>query len=96
MVRTKADSAGVKVLGAKAPRKALTATPTRSSYSDSDSKNKPGSSGGNSYHPRETPEWQKPITNFFITPSSSHESMGGSGTSKVTSGSSSSTTEVTQ
>lgn len=22
-------------------------------------------SGGNPYHPRETPEWQKPITNFM-------------------------------
>lgn len=29
-------------------------------------------SGGNPYHPRETPEWQKPIT-CFLNPNSSKE-----------------------
>lgn len=67
MVRTKADTTGVKASGAKAPRKALSSTPTRSVSSESDGKNKTHG-GGNSYHPRETPGWQKPITTFFVRP----------------------------
>ncbi|XP_046686997.1 PCNA-associated factor-like [Homalodisca vitripennis] len=63
MVRTK-DSASVKVVGAKAPRKISTPTSTAAS-SGSDSKKK--HSGGNPYCPRETPAWQKPITQFFGT-----------------------------
>lgn len=81
MVRTKADSTGVKASGAKAPRKVTVSTPTRS-YDSSDSKGKP-SGGGNAYHPRETPEWQKPITTFFAAPPSS--SKGADGDSEVTS-----------
>ncbi|KOC62115.1 PCNA-associated factor [Habropoda laboriosa] len=61
MVRTKADRVPVKAVGSKAPRKlAKTATPVKKTSS---SKGK--SSGGNAYHPRETPEWQKPITCFL-------------------------------
>ncbi|XP_034238602.1 PCNA-associated factor-like [Thrips palmi] len=76
MVRTKADTTGVKASGAKAPRKAVVSTPTRSSDSSGDSKGKP-TVGGNSYHPRETPEWQKPITTFFVAPSSSSKESNG-------------------
>ena len=81
MVRTKADTTGVKVSGAKAPRKALS-TPTRSASDSNDNKNK-GYQGGNSYHPRETPGWQKPITTFFGAPSTIPKSSDGSGSSKA-------------
>uniref|UniRef100_A0A1B6G4T3 PCNA-associated factor n=1 Tax=Cuerna arida TaxID=1464854 RepID=A0A1B6G4T3_9HEMI len=64
MVRTK-DSASVKVVGAKAPRKISSTTTSTAVSSGSDSKKK--HSGGNSYCPRETPAWQKPITQFFGT-----------------------------
>ncbi|KAK3912412.1 PCNA-associated factor [Frankliniella fusca] len=80
MVRTKADSTAT---GAKAPRKALSSTPSRSVSTDSDGKSKTYG-GGNSYHPRETPDWQKPITTFFARPQpdSSKENIS-SGTSST-------------
>ncbi|GLV40344.1 hypothetical protein CBL_04145 [Carabus blaptoides fortunei] len=63
MVRTKTSGvSGVKSLGAKAPRKLSL------SSSNSRNKNKRDSNsqgGGNSIHPRETPQWQQPITSFF-------------------------------
>ena len=72
MVRTKASmssSSGVRAVAAKAPRKSL-----GSSYSAGSSSNSgistPGKrsdkyGGGNSYCPRPTPQWQKPISGFF-------------------------------
>ncbi|GFT04864.1 hypothetical protein NPIL_588011 [Nephila pilipes] len=61
MARTKADAA--RKAGGKAPRKIQ-------AISNSISKAKSGKSnqrksGGNSYCPRPTPEWQVPITEFF-------------------------------
>ncbi|XP_066582028.1 PCNA-associated factor-like [Prorops nasuta] len=61
MVRTKADRVAVKAVGSKAPRKIAATTPSKRS-GGSKGKNY---SGGNPYHPRDTPEWQKPITNFL-------------------------------
>ncbi|XP_043276029.1 pre-mRNA-splicing factor CWC22 homolog [Venturia canescens] len=59
MVRTKAGSVSNKAIGAKAPQKvAITAI-----LSGNAPKSK--HTGGNPYHPRETPGWQKPIT-FFM------------------------------
>ncbi|KZC10542.1 hypothetical protein WN55_01979 [Dufourea novaeangliae] len=63
MVRTKADRVPGKVVGAKAPSKSVKSTPTKKSVIVS-SKGK-NYSGGNPYHPRETPNWQKPITCFL-------------------------------
>lgn len=57
MVRTKADSSSVKAACAKLPRK-FTSCPTTSSTGQQNT-------GGNPYFPRETPSWQKEITNFF-------------------------------
>jgi len=89
MVRTKADTTAVKVSGAKAPRKTVS-TPTRSVSDSSDGKSK-ASGGGNAYHPRETPGWQKPITTFFGSPFKSLES---SETSKDQSTSDNTSTEA--
>ena len=65
MVRTKADRVPTKAVGGKAPAKALktagTATPKKVIKSG---KGK-SYAGGNPYHPRDTPEWQKPITCFI-------------------------------
>ncbi|XP_064610029.1 PCNA-associated factor-like isoform X2 [Liolophura sinensis] len=65
MVRTKADGAGRKAAGAKAPRKALSSSGTSSSSSLASPKagNKYG--GGNVACPRPVPDWQKGISNFF-------------------------------
>ncbi|CAK9808308.1 hypothetical protein ANTQUA_LOCUS5552 [Anthophora quadrimaculata] len=61
MVRTRGDRVPVKAVGSKAPSKvAKTAAPVKKSSSKGKSY-----SGGNTYHPRETPEWQKPITCFL-------------------------------
>ncbi|KAJ1528311.1 hypothetical protein ONE63_006733 [Megalurothrips usitatus] len=81
MVRTKAD-AGVKVSGAKADRKTFPTTPSRSGGEGGDSKNKQYG-GGNSYHPRETPGWQKPITTFFNRPAAAPKDSDEGGSSKV-------------
>uniref|UniRef100_A0A1B6KGJ9 PCNA-associated factor n=1 Tax=Graphocephala atropunctata TaxID=36148 RepID=A0A1B6KGJ9_9HEMI len=66
MVRTK-DTASVKVVGAKAPRKVTPSAATSSVGSSSSGDSKKKCSGGNPYFPRETPAWQKPITQFFGT-----------------------------
>ncbi|KAL2738475.1 PCNA-associated factor-like [Vespula maculifrons] len=60
MVRTKADRIPTKAMGAKAPHKIASTTGAKKSGNRGKSY-----SGGNPYHPRETPEWQKPITNFM-------------------------------
>ncbi|XP_017753848.1 PREDICTED: PCNA-associated factor-like [Eufriesea mexicana] len=61
MVRTKADRVPTKAVGSKAPHKSVKNTPVKET-----SKTKGKSySGGNPYHPRQTPEWQKPITCFL-------------------------------
>ncbi|XP_076650947.1 PCNA-associated factor [Halictus rubicundus] len=62
MVRTKADRVPSKVVGGKAPAKSVKSTPVKKVVGTSKGKNY---SGGNPYHPRETPEWQKPITCFL-------------------------------
>lgn len=60
MVRTKADRVPAKAVGSKAPRKI--STPSKKSATAGKAKSY---SGGNPYHPRETPAWQKPITCFL-------------------------------
>ncbi|KAG7200533.1 hypothetical protein KM043_001096 [Ampulex compressa] len=62
MVRTKAERVQTKVVGSKAPHKVGRSTPTRKVAPAIKGE---GNSGGNSYHPRETPNWQKPITRFL-------------------------------
>ncbi|XP_078039099.1 PCNA-associated factor [Augochlora pura] len=69
MVRTKADRVPGKAVGGKAPAKAVKSTPVKAVAGPSKGKNY---SGGNPYHPRETPVWQKPIT-FFLNQDSSKE-----------------------
>ncbi|CAH0391893.1 unnamed protein product [Bemisia tabaci] len=69
MVRTR-ETATIRVVGAKAPRKAA-AFPSTSQSSDESSGKK--YSGGNSYCPRETPAWQKNITCFFGSSSSNKD-----------------------
>ncbi|XP_076241404.1 uncharacterized protein LOC143183642 [Calliopsis andreniformis] len=70
MVRTKADRVPVKAVGAKAPSKNVgKSTPVKKSAGSNKGKSY---SGGNPYHPRETPEWQKPIT-CFLNQNSSKE-----------------------
>ncbi|XP_012276233.1 PCNA-associated factor [Orussus abietinus] len=64
MVRTKATSLTVRTSGGKAPRKFTAAAP----MSVSNGAQSKTYSGGNPYHPRETPNWQKPITTFFNQP----------------------------
>ena len=72
MVRTKADRVPTKAVGSKAPAKSLkTAAATTPKKGVKNGKGK-SYSGGNPYHPRDTPEWQKPIT-CFIKQSSSKD-----------------------
>ncbi|XP_046976271.1 PCNA-associated factor-like [Vanessa cardui] len=68
MARTKA-SVGAKVSSGKSSKARCSAAPTPSSAASSSNgeKSSRSYSGGNSVCPRETPKWQKPITNFFIT-----------------------------
>ncbi|XP_029155593.1 PCNA-associated factor-like [Nylanderia fulva] len=68
MVRTKADRVPTKAVGGKAPGKIRAANPGKSNGKKSAGKS---SGGGNPYHPRETPEWQKPITSFINVATSS-------------------------
>ncbi|XP_015598113.1 PCNA-associated factor [Cephus cinctus] len=65
MVRTKAGSSSAKAVGAKAPHKVSNTAALRSSGSSEGGGKGRDYSGGNPYHPRETPNWQKPITSFF-------------------------------
>nr|XP_031843008.1 PCNA-associated factor-like [Nomia melanderi] len=69
MVRTKADRVPGKAVGAKAPAKSVKSTPVKKVTGTSKGKNY---SGGNPYHPRDTPDWQKPIT-CFLNQNSSKE-----------------------
>nr|XP_026486413.1 PCNA-associated factor-like [Vanessa tameamea]XP_026486415.1 PCNA-associated factor-like [Vanessa tameamea] len=68
MARTKA-SVGAKVSSGKSSKARCSAAPPPSSAASSSNgeKSSRSYSGGNSVCPRETPKWQKPITNFFIT-----------------------------
>ncbi|KAI4498397.1 hypothetical protein M0802_006576 [Mischocyttarus mexicanus] len=63
MARTKADRLPAKAVGAKAPHK-VSSTKTVGAKKTGNNKGK-NYSGGNPYHPRKTPDWQKPITNFM-------------------------------
>ncbi|KAG6461587.1 PCNA-associated factor [Manduca sexta] len=67
MARTKA-SVGSKVSAGKSSkaRCSVAAPPVTAGPSGSGDRSSRSYSGGNSVCPRETPKWQKPITNFFI------------------------------
>ncbi|XP_053622948.1 PCNA-associated factor-like [Plodia interpunctella] len=67
MARTKA-SVGAKVASGKSSkaRCSVASAPSSSLASGSSDRSSKSSSGGNPVCPRETPNWQKPITNFFI------------------------------
>uniref|UniRef100_A0A2A4JH83 PCNA-associated factor n=1 Tax=Heliothis virescens TaxID=7102 RepID=A0A2A4JH83_HELVI len=67
MARTKA-SVGSKVSAGKSSkaRCSVASTPSTSGASGSSDRTSKVSSGGNPVCPRETPKWQRPITNFFI------------------------------
>ncbi|XP_014614009.1 PREDICTED: PCNA-associated factor-like [Polistes canadensis] len=62
MVRTKADRLPAKAVGAKAPHKLSSTTDGVKKTGNNKVR---GYTGGNPYHPRQTPNWQKPITNFM-------------------------------
>ncbi|XP_017889687.1 PCNA-associated factor-like [Ceratina calcarata] len=64
MVRTRADRIQAKAVGSKAPSKVAAIVPSSPVVTPSKRRGK-SYSGGNPYHPRDTPEWQKPITNFL-------------------------------
>ncbi|XP_013194612.1 PCNA-associated factor [Amyelois transitella] len=68
MARTKA-SVGSKVSSGKSSKaRCSVATPPSSAVaSGSGERSSKSSSGGNPVCPRETPTWQRPITNFFIS-----------------------------
>ncbi|XP_046744829.1 PCNA-associated factor-like [Diprion similis] len=71
MVRTRADAGATRAAGAKAPRKNLGGVSARMVIANAFADKGKGKdhSSGNSYCPRETPDWQKPITSFFQRPS---------------------------
>ncbi|XP_023940779.1 uncharacterized protein LOC112047772 isoform X2 [Bicyclus anynana] len=69
MARTRASVAAKVVLNGKSSKRSCSAAPASSRPTASGSSGEKSSrsySGGNSVCPRETPKWQKPITNFFI------------------------------
>ncbi|CAH2083291.1 unnamed protein product [Euphydryas editha] len=67
MARTKA-SVGAKVSSGKSSKARCSVAPPSSTVSSgSGEKSSRSHSGGNPVCPRETPKWQKPITNFFIS-----------------------------
>ncbi|KAK7079314.1 hypothetical protein SK128_021118 [Halocaridina rubra] len=79
MVRTKADACATKVSAAKAPRKVLSAGPSRAVAK---TPGKERYAGGHSYNPQPVPAWQKGIGNFFKSvpkPQTSHSQEGSSG-----------------
>nr|XP_045595361.1 PCNA-associated factor-like [Procambarus clarkii]XP_045595362.1 PCNA-associated factor-like [Procambarus clarkii]XP_045595363.1 PCNA-associated factor-like [Procambarus clarkii] len=92
MVRTRADAGATKVSAAKAPRKVLS-NPSGAGMSSSSTGGKASSkdrySGGNSYNPQPTPEWQKGINTFFKMAPKPQE-----GESSTNSGNSSNSTPV--
>ncbi|KAL6423781.1 hypothetical protein ACFW04_010331 [Cataglyphis niger] len=63
MVRTKADRVPGKAVGSKAPGKVSAGSAGKKNNGRKSAGKSYG--GGNPYHPRETPEWQKPITSFM-------------------------------
>ncbi|XP_075989776.1 uncharacterized protein LOC142985466 [Anticarsia gemmatalis] len=66
MARTKA-SVGAKVAAGKSSKARCSVAPVPSSSGTSGASSlRLASGGGNPVCPRETPKWQKPITNFFI------------------------------
>ena len=71
MVRTKGDGGAARTVASKAPRKNLggggSSAAARAISAASSSCPSPGGkySGGNSYNPQPTPDWQKPLTSFF-------------------------------
>ncbi|XP_069364547.1 PCNA-associated factor-like isoform X2 [Maniola hyperantus] len=67
MARTRA-SVAAKVVTGKSSKARCSAAPSSGSgpSSSGSEKSSRNHSGGNSVCPRETPKWQKPITNFFI------------------------------
>lgn len=72
MARTKA-SVGAKVASGKSSKARCSVAPSASSGGGSASeRSSKSSSGGNPVCPRETPKWQKPITNFFICKDENH------------------------
>ncbi|CAK1592675.1 unnamed protein product [Parnassius mnemosyne] len=77
MARTKA-SVGAKVAAGKSSKARCSVAPPPSTAGSTGGgeKSSRSYSGGNPVCPRETPKWQKPITNFFITNNSSHDSGG--------------------
>ncbi|GAB1869199.1 PCNA-associated factor [Camponotus japonicus] len=91
MVRTKADRVPSKAVASKAPRKASTGTPVRKNNGRKNVGKSHG--GGNPYHPRDTPEWQKPITSFMNTSSKTTTSNASPGKEKIENQASSSNCE---
>merc|ERR1719222_172200 len=76
MVRTKGDGGAARTVASKAPRKALggggsSGAASRAIASAAGGGCVAGSpagkySGGNGYNPQPTPDWQKPLTSFFV------------------------------
>ncbi|KAJ0169573.1 hypothetical protein K1T71_014758 [Dendrolimus kikuchii] len=67
MARTRA-SVGAKVASGKSSKARCSTPPPPPSRTNTGSSDRSSrSTGGNPVCPRETPKWQKPITNFFIT-----------------------------
>merc|ERR1719369_2766259 len=75
MVRTKGDGGASRTVASKAPRKALggggsssAAARAISAAAGGQTPGSPGGKyqGGNSYNPQPTPNWQKPLTSFFV------------------------------
>ncbi|CAH0731218.1 unnamed protein product, partial [Brenthis ino] len=82
MARTKA-SVGAKVSSGKSSKARCSVAPPSSSAGPSGSdKSSKNYSGGNPVCPRETPKWQKPITNFFINNTKADEDEAQASSSK--------------
>ncbi|XP_032678284.1 PCNA-associated factor-like [Odontomachus brunneus] len=65
MVRTKADRVPRKAIGGKVTAKKSAPVKINTPKKSTGSKGAKKQSGGNPYHPRETPKWQKSITCFI-------------------------------
>lgn len=73
MVRTKADSAGRKAVGAKAPRKQFFASSSSVGSPNNSGGGKNKNSGGNPVKWWPSPKWQKGIGQFFPKDGASNE-----------------------
>lgn len=73
MVRTKANSAGRKAVGAKAPRKQFGATSSSVGSPNNSGGGKNKNSGGNPVKWWPSPKWQKGIGQFFPKDGASNE-----------------------